>query len=73
MKYKNQNITNVGKPCTAPISPMGTVIELSKLVFLSFWGMRAEYLGQSLDTYTPSPSNRSSSGALQPEGTDVSF
>jgi len=42
-------------------------------VFLSFWGMRAEYLGQSLDTYTPSPSNRSSSGALQPEGTDVSF
>ena len=40
---------------------------------LSYWGMWAEYLGRSLGTYTPFPSNRSSTGALQPEGTEVSF
>ena len=33
---------------------------------LSNWGPRAEYLGQSLDTYTPAPSNPSFTGALHP-------
>jgi hypothetical protein len=30
------------------------------------WEPRAECLGQSLDTYTPTPSNPSSTGALHP-------
>ena len=50
---------------------MRTVI--TKAGFLSYWGMWAEYLGLSLGTYTPFPSNRSSTGALQPEGSEVSF
>ena len=32
----------------------------------SNWGPRAEYLGQSLDTYTPAPSNPSFTDALHP-------
>jgi len=40
---------------------------------LGIWGMQAEYLGHSLGTYTSSPSNPSSMGALQPEGTEVYF
>jgi hypothetical protein len=54
----------------APISPVGSGL---KLIVLGIWGMQAEYLGHSLGTYTSSPSNPSSMGALQPEGTEVYF
>ena len=44
------------------MSPVGSGM---MLIILSDWGLQAEYLGQSLGTYTPAPSNPSSLGALQ--------
>ena len=45
-----------------PMSPLGPGTTDKS----SNWGPRAEYLGQSLDTYTPAPSNPSFTDALHP-------